>query len=621
MTFVTAEPPIAVTEHAALGFSSILPGYTLMFRLAALTLVVMEVLFASLTAAAANPMEAQRAIEAEYARLGAAISKKDLDGIRAIHASDYRELQIDGEERGLAEVMAEWPQLLATMLDPSLEVAIDKIVVEGDEAAVSARLTQSYTTAPTPTSKVSNRIEAASRDLWIKTSGGWKVRRSESLMAKIWIDGTLVGEIKPEPPLTASARAAVVRDLGVHARPFNTALAGNGFDDLSGLDQLVGDARIVALGEASHGTAEFFQMKHRLLEYLVEKKGFTVFAIEANWPEAEAADRYIKNGEGDAAAALVAMYFWTWQTAEVRAMLDWMRAYNSARGDRPILSFTGFDMQTPTVAEKRVLDFLGRLGGTDRDTAEKLYEGVARLRESTEPTAPTEVLAEEKVRCRSDAAAVLTLLEAKREPLLEVATSEEFRDTRHAAQIVMQYVEMSTATDSNAERDRAMAENVNWLVEKRFPGQKIVLWAHNGHVGTASQSGSKTQGMHLRDRFGERMVVLGFALYQGEIRAKRMTSGKFVPGGPVALSLAPAKATSVEAVLHETGLPRFILDFRSVPRDSALGGWLNASRPHRSIGAGYDPDQHAKFYVPMILPNTYDGIVFISQSSAAKPLE
>jgi erythromycin esterase len=125
--------------------------------------------------------------------------------------------------------------------------------------------------------------------------------------------------------LSAEQCAAVVRDLCAHALPFRSALAGNGFDDLTGLDRLIGDARIVALGEASHGTAEFFQMKHRLLEYLVERKGFTVFAIEGNSPEAQVANPLIKTGEGDAGAALAAMYFWTWQTEEVSALLHWMR--------------------------------------------------------------------------------------------------------------------------------------------------------------------------------------------------------------------------------------------------------------------------------------------------------
>lgn len=591
------------------------------FTLTGFSLFAAALAVASFAAMADDASEARRAIEAEYTRLGTAIGGKDLDAIRAIHAPEYRELQLDGSERDLAAVMAAWQGALAAMLDPSLRVEIDSIDFDANEATVATRLTLSFATSPTPSAKASIRIEATNRDVWTKASGTWKLRRSDPILAKIWADGNLVSEMKSEPPLTEDERAAVVRDLAAQALPFKTVLAGNGFDDLAGLDPLIGNARLVSLGEASHGTAEFFQMKHRLLEYLVLKKGFTVFAIEGNWPEAEGADRYIKSGEGSAAAALAAMYFWTWQTAEVRDMLDWMRAYNASRGERPALSFTGFDMQTTAVAEQRVLDLMGRLSNADRDEAQRHYEGIAKLQESSNTFLPANVPAEDKARFRANAAAVLTLLEAKREALLKVATPEEFRDARQAARIVLQAVEMNTADNQGAERDRAMADNVDWLLKERFPDEKIVLWAHNGHVGTASQDGSKSQGMHLRERWGDRMVVLGFAFYQREVRAKRMTGGQFEPASPVALPLAPALKVSVEGVFHEAGLPRFILDFRRIPKDSALGAWLAKPHLHRTIGAGYDPDQHSGFYVRMVLPETYDGIIFIAESTAAMPLE
>ena len=188
-----------------------------------------------------------------------------------------------------------------------------------------------------------------------RDESGWQRGRSEIPSEEAWVNGKFHSEHTFEPPLSADAWASIVRELGAQALPFKTVLAGSGFDDLAGLDGMIGNARIVALGEASHGTAEFFQMKHRLLEYLVETKGFTVFAMEAPWAEAQLADRFIKTGEGSAAAALVAMHFRIWQTEEVRAMLDWMRAYNSTRGERPELSFAGFDMQSANVAIRQVI--------------------------------------------------------------------------------------------------------------------------------------------------------------------------------------------------------------------------------------------------------------------------
>jgi erythromycin esterase-like protein len=133
-----------------------------------------------------------------------------------------------------------------------------------------------------------------------------------------------------------------------HAHPLSTVEAGHGFEDLAFLEKAIGDARVVGLGEATHGTREHFQMKHRLLEFLATKMGFTVFAIEANMPESYRVDRYVSGGEGDPAALIGGMYFWTWNTEEVLDMVKWMRAFNereaAAKSGRHV-RFTGFDMQ------------------------------------------------------------------------------------------------------------------------------------------------------------------------------------------------------------------------------------------------------------------------------------
>lgn len=145
-----------------------------------------------------------------------------------------------------------------------------------------------------------------------------------------------------------------------HAVAFRSSEPGRGFDDLAGLDAIIGDARIVSLGEPTHGTREAFQFKHRLLEYLVEKKGFSIFAIEANLPESFALNDYVIDGKGDPKALIAGMYFWTWRTEEVLAMVEWMRAWNAANPPetgRPRLQFTGFDMQFPQVAWKTAHDF------------------------------------------------------------------------------------------------------------------------------------------------------------------------------------------------------------------------------------------------------------------------
>ncbi|MBS0196696.1 MAG: erythromycin esterase family protein [Planctomycetes bacterium] len=157
----------------------------------------------------------------------------------------------------------------------------------------------------------------------------------------------------PDTPATAWVKRRAI--------PFATSQAGHGLEDLHPLKAVIGDARIVALGEPTHGTREAFQMKHRLLEYLVEELGFSVFSIEANMPEAYALNAYVTEGKGDPKKLIAGMYFWTWNTQEVLAMVEWMRDWNQKHppeSGKPRLQFTGFDMQTQTVALRLVEEFL-----------------------------------------------------------------------------------------------------------------------------------------------------------------------------------------------------------------------------------------------------------------------
>jgi erythromycin esterase-like protein len=135
-----------------------------------------------------------------------------------------------------------------------------------------------------------------------------------------------------------------------------TPEARHGFADMAGIRKIVGNARIVSLGEATHGTREFFQLKHRMLEYLATEMGFTIFSIEANMPEAYRLNDYVLRGEGDPAQLLRGMYFWTWNTEEVLDMIKWMREFNQSGKGR--VEFTGFDMQTPNVAAEIAAKFL-----------------------------------------------------------------------------------------------------------------------------------------------------------------------------------------------------------------------------------------------------------------------
>src|SRR5690349_14353308 len=189
--------------------------------------------------------------------------------------------------------------------------------------------------------------------------------------------------------LSASAAAAQQTDpatewIRANAIRLSSAEAGHGFADMQALKPLIGNARIVSLGEATHGTREFFQLKHRMLEFLATEMGFTMFSIEANMPEAYRLNDYVLNGTGDPAALLRGMYFWTWDTEEVLEMIRWMRAFNASGRGR--VQFTGFDMQTHTVALDIVHQFVRRY---DTAYVATLWDASGKIPTAATPTSPS----------------------------------------------------------------------------------------------------------------------------------------------------------------------------------------------------------------------------------------
>ena len=173
----------------------------------------------------------------------------------------------------------------------------------------------------------------------------------------------------------STSNQPTVEWIRAHAIRLKTPEAGHGFADMKPLKKIIGNARIVSLGEATHGTREFFQLKHRMLEFLASEMGFTIFSIEANMPEAYRLNDYVLNGIGDPAKLLKGMYFWTWDTQEVLEMIKWMREFNKSGKGR--VQFTGFDMQTPDVAMQIVNDFVAK-----HDTAftEELHQASANAK-------------------------------------------------------------------------------------------------------------------------------------------------------------------------------------------------------------------------------------------------
>lgn len=400
------------------------------------------------------------------------------------------------------------------------------------------------------------------------------------------------------PPIDVTA----LEWLKASAAPFDTAAARSGLDDLGALSPIVGNARIVSLGEATHGSAEFFTMKHRVLEYLVERMGFTVFAIEANLPEADAVDDYVLHGTGNAQAALTGMYFWTWDTAEVLDMIEWMREYNLRRGDRPPVRFRGFDAQYVHGAVPRLDAYVKRV---DPDRAASFSAYYDCIRPYTRPSNYTPLPASIRNACAAQVVQGFNVFSGRRDEYVARSSAAEYENHLRYARVVVQ----AEATWSNrGNRDHFMAENTEWLADVAHPGEKLVLWAHNAHV---AADGPFRMGTALRQRFGRDMVVVGFDFDRGGFTSNGPTGL-----GPQKVDQGPTDGW--EAFFRQAGKPRFILDLRN-PWAPKAATYVRAQQNLWSIGSIWNPaaipTQH-RWRVS--LASAFDVMIYIETTTATK---
>jgi erythromycin esterase len=392
------------------------------------------------------------------------------------------------------------------------------------------------------------------------------------------------------PELSAEETAELHTWLKEYAVHLNTIAPGSGFDDMQPLKALIGDARIVALGEASHCNGSFSRAKHRMVEFLVEEMDFTVFAIEAPFPGALELNDYILTGEGDPERALGALVYAAWNTEEILAMIKWMRQFNSTHKKK--VKFYGFDVRVAGGSAKAVYNYLRKIDGTndyDKLLSNMINPWTAQqFRQSPR---------EEKYSAKEEIESLITYLENK-EPVLNQKTPSEQEIQEHKqwslvvqhARVLLQYIEFrsllpnrSKATDF---RDKGMAENVRWLVEYE-KGAKIILWAANAHI--MATPGSGCMGAYLRRTYGNDMVVFGL-----------MSGGKSAGPSPDNTDQGYGAPTgSVQALLTEAGLDMAIVNLRSLPK-GAVSKYFNAPRKTGAIAC--------------LLPSAYDAILFIEST-------
>jgi erythromycin esterase len=397
---------------------------------------------------------------------------------------------------------------------------------------------------------------------------------------------------------------------------------------------MIGDARIVALGEATHGTHEFFTMKHRILECLVTEKGFSMFAMEAGWGEANRINAYVNGGPHPDNISLLG-------GSEIWDLIAWMRQYNGQSSNTRKLSFRGFDMQWGDLIVDDLLAYVnavdpGRVGVVEEDlncflTHVNNY--------SADLYAPLYSQAGEEIQseCRQGLQSIYALFQ-EHQPTYELASSPaEFAEACYLVTLLLQNDQLMAAATSDMAsfyesfnvRDRFMADNISWLLDHADPEARMVVWAHNGHVTPAGwrwtwtdDAGHQTDagpmipmGMHLRNTYEDDLVVIGFGFATGSFDA----IGSSITGtslGYGVYSIESPLSNGHETYLLTANLPRFILDLRPMQIDPLLADWFHEPRWLTSFGMGYvvgNPTANADL---VVLPDKFDILIFFEKTTA-----
>jgi len=403
--------------------------------------------------------------------------------------------------------------------------------------------------------------------------------------------------------------------------------------DYDALLDLVGDRRFVLMGESSHGTHEFYRERARITRRLIDECGFTAVAVEADWPDAYRVNRYVmglsRDKDADAALSDFRRFpAWMWRNRDVVAFVEWLRARNDAHAHATKARFYGLDLYSLRASMDAVVAYLDRVDPIEARRARDRYSCFDEV--GGEGQAYGYGLAfSGAIPCENEVVAQLIELRRRADAYLRrdgwIADDEFFFAEQNArlvrnAEEYYQQMYRAEASSWNL-RDRHMAGTLDALVEhldRHLPRAKVVVWEHNSHVGDAratemSARGELNVGQLARQRYGKQCLLVGLTTFDGTVTAATDW------GGPAERKrVRPASADSHEALLHQSGVPRFMLDAMTPPVHEILA----VPRLERAIGVIYRPQtERRSHYFEARLADQFDAVIHFDRTQALEPLE
>ena len=394
--------------------------------------------------------------------------------------------------------------------------------------------------------------------------------------------------------------------------------------DLDPLLERIGEARVVLLGEASHGTSEYYTWRDRISRRLITERGFRFIAVEGDWPDCYLVNRWVKGVDGGGSARDVLHAFerwptWMWGNREVEALAEWLREHNRGVPEERKVGFYGLDVYSLWDSMDVVTRYLEKVDPQAAARARRAYGCFDPYEEDVQDYAMATALV--PTSCEEEVVRTLVELRSRGPDYREDGREAYFNAEQNAlvarnAERYYRAMIRGGAPSWNV-RDTHMVETLERLLEHHGPDAKAVVWEHNTHVGDAratdmARVGMVNVGSLARERWGGEVVIAGFSSYRGTVIAGTEW------GAPMQRMRVPeAREGSWEQLFHAAGARDRLLMLDELDEVPAA---LDA-RGHRAIGVVYHPEREARGnYVPSVLPFRYDAMLYVDHSHALHPL-
>jgi len=396
--------------------------------------------------------------------------------------------------------------------------------------------------------------------------------------------------------------------------------------DLDPLLDRIGDARVVLLGEATHGTSEFYRMRERISQELITRKGFRFVAIEGDWPDVARLDHYVRHSEYPSTewTAFARFPTWMWRNNEMRSFVDWLHENNTDRVYGHRTAIYGLDLYSLYTSIRSVLEYLGDIDFDAAQVARQRYGCLTPWQ--ADPAAYGHAAVTGTYRtCEKEVVGMLEDVLRKRNQYA-FNDGERFMDAVQNARLIADaehyYRIMYYGSRASWNlRDTHMFETLQTMLSFHGPEAKAIVWAHNSHIGDASATEMSARGEHnigqlCREEFGAGAYSIGFGTNKGTVAAASEWDS------PMEVKVVqPALDGSYERLLHETGYPRFMLPLRNLT-SGALRHELEKPRLERAIGVIYRPETElASHYFQANLPRQFDEYIWFDETKAVTPFK